>query len=169
MLVLLLSKRIDLIALKCLKKIPGWQHCSNVNKIILTSQFQDFVSSCTTSWEFFFCVKICIPSLCFHWCQDLGLKTVLIYSMVSCVFLCSSPWKTGIAAGLFTPWVISPLSLMSQDVNSSEFIIDFISTFTVTCQSGLASSSKKPRHWAGFARNVALWFSDSLAEPMLYL
>lgn len=153
--------------------MPGWQHCSNVNKIILTSQFQDFVSSYMTSWEFFFCIKKLHPIFMFSlvsrpWIKNKTSK-VLIYSMVSCVFLCSSPWKTGIAAGLFTPWLISPLSLISQDVNSSEFIIDFISTFTVTCQSGLASRSKKLRHWAGFARNVALWFSDSLAEPMLYL
>lgn len=56
-------------------------------------------------------------------------STVLIYPMVSCVFLCLSPWATGIAAGLFTPQLISPLSLMSQDVKGCEFNIDFIKYF----------------------------------------
>lgn len=56
-------------------------------------------------------------------------STVLIYPVVSRASLCLSPWATGIAAGLFTPWLISPLSLMSQDVKGCEFNIDFIKYF----------------------------------------
>lgn len=40
-----------------------------------------------------------------------------------------SPWATGIAGGLFTLWLTSPWSLMSQDVKGCKFNIDFIKWF----------------------------------------